>query len=373
MVTNGPIHITANGLTGYWSSPYGTTFQGGGIIDSNSFQRNDVPLTQSPFQYVMADFNGDGYPDFVVSSGTPGAMIITLFGRASTQYRYAFYPRTGTTIGSGMFLAVGDFNGDGLDDIATTSNNNSSVSILMNNAGQGFAAPVNFPLNAVPSNLTTADVDGDGKPDIIVTTSTGILGIYPNQTSSGVVSFGTRKDFSIGRNAGGTVVTDLNSDGKPDVAVANQTDNTISLFQNASSPGSIQLTLKATIQAGTGPVALGSADMDGDGKLDLIAANSSGNTVSVFNNLSSVAIYLLRLKTDFPVGVDGSSMSIADFDGDGKPDVAVASATYNSIAVIKNTTFNYITSFAPQVDFPRPAHPKIYRRSIWTAAENIRW
>ncbi len=134
---------------------------------------------------------------------------------------------------------------------------------------------------------------------------------------------------------------DLDGDGKPDLAVANYNSNTVSIFRNTASVGSITASSfanKVDFTTGINPYSVSISDLDGDGKADLAVANYGSNTVSVFRNTASVGSITassFASKVDFTTGTNPFSVSMGDLDGDGKPDLAVANEGSNTVSILR--------------------------------------
>jgi Ca2+-binding RTX toxin-like protein len=133
---------------------------------------------------------------------------------------------------------MGDFNGDGLSDLATANYNSSDVSILLNTTPTGagtptFATKVDFPTGANPRGVSIADINGDGKPDV-ATANSGSSGVSillnTTPTGAGTPTFAPQVPFPTGNGAASVSIDDINGDKKPDLAVANAISNTASIL-----------------------------------------------------------------------------------------------------------------------------------------------
>jgi hypothetical protein len=147
------------------------------------------------------------------------------------------------------------------------------------------------------------DLDGDGKPDLAVANNgSGTVSVYRNTTTSGSIgtgSFDAKVDFAMGTNPRSVAIGDFNGDGKPDLAVVNQSSNNVSVIRNKSTIGSIDFYAKVDFTTGTQPQSVAVGDLDGDGKPDLAVANQGSSNVSVIRNKSTSGSIDFYAKVDF--------------------------------------------------------------------------
>ena len=279
-------------------------------------------------EIAIADFDGDNKPDIAaVIRGVDGA------GNALGTDSVKVWLNNITTPPAAGFAALGnpfafalpawaepssiataDIDGDGAMDIVTANPDPSglgpgvsTVSVFRNISTTGtvnFATRLDLALSVAGRQVITADLDGDTKSDIIVSCtdygSVGNLSVFRNTATSGSIttsSFASRQDISVAPfiNPVGLAAGDFDADGKVDVAVgmlgiaALGTPNGLRIYNNTSVSGTISMvtTPALSLTPGTGPVGITMADVDGDKKLDVISANSTSNTISVFKSFGT--------------------------------------------------------------------------------------
>ena len=215
------------------------------------------------------------------------------------------------TGGQPAAVVAADVNGDGQLDLIVANSSDNTVSVLLNSTPLGastprFAPPQSFAVGNGPFAMAVADVNGDGLPDVIVTN-------FLDDTVSGAAEhhFPGRQhgqlrypaDFCHRPQPGLVTARDVNGDGRSDLIVANEGDNTLSVLLNTTTPGATKASFdgQQTFKTGTNPESVTAADLNGDGKADLIAANFSDNTLSVLleHHESGLQQGQLRRSADF--------------------------------------------------------------------------
>ena len=342
-----------NGSGGTVSVFLDTTAQG---ATTPSFAAK-VDLADIATLTVAGDLNGDGKPDLaVVVPGT--AVSVFLDTTASDATTPTFAPKVDFAAGQGAGnIAIADLNGDGEPDLAVVNacsnaqpSCSNAISVFLNTTATNattpsFAAKVDFPTapaNGYGASVAIADLNGDGKPDLAYSNgSANRVSVFLNTTPIGATtpSFASNVDFTTGTGTGTTAaIADLNGDGKPDLVVANGSSNTISVLLNTTSTGAAvpSFSAKVDFTTGTSPFQVAIGDFNGDGKPDLAVLDYGANTVSVFLNKTAVLATTpsFAAKVDFSTGASPFSSALGDFNGDGKPDLAVANFSSNTVSVL---------------------------------------
>ncbi len=305
---------------------------GGGSFHGLDFDTGAIMSTS----VAIGDLNGDGRPDLVTAnpdmSTAGGNAVSVLLGHGDGT----FEPRTiypaGTNAAS---VAIADLNGDGRPDIVAADSYPNTVSVLLGNGDGTFGPKTTFPAGYEPQCVAVADLNADGRMDLVLAdtganTVTVLLG-------NGDGTFGPGTDYTTGYDPYSVAIADLNGDGRPDLVAANGgsgTGNTVSVLLGN---GDGSFGPKTDFVTGSYPVSVTIGDIDADGWLDLVIANRGSNTVSV---LLGNGDGTFRAKRDYRTGATSPfSVAIADFNGDIRPDLAVVNSerTPGKVSVLFQT------------------------------------
>src|SRR5258708_4681106 len=248
--TYAPMTVTVNGLTAYANAPFVVTFPSPGIIDASSFlPKVDLATESNGYGLGIADLNNDGKSDLVVANYYNNLIVYQNQGSAGSLSTGSFAPYVDFKAGSELIgAAAGDLECDRNLGLLVISEGNPIISVFRN-AGAGgslnsnsFAQHIDYPARTQPSLVAIRDLDGDGRPEIIVTSFSGTVSVYRNASVPGTIdanSFASRTDFSSGSGSFALAVADLDGDGKAELVVGNFWDNTVSVFRNTCTMGNI--------------------------------------------------------------------------------------------------------------------------------------
>ena len=230
-------------------------------------------------------------------------------------------------------LATGDFNEDGLLDLAAAARTESFIGVLLNTQLMEhyvtFAAPIIATAPGAVTGVAAADFDRDGHLDLVYGDSTnGKVGLL---YGVGDGTFGFPSLINVQPGTTWVAAADFNGDSWPDAAVTNTSSGTASILFNN---GSGFLNVAQSLAVGVAPGAIVAAEIDGAPGIDLACTDQDGNGIAILTNDGSGAFILAQtLATDArPMGV-----AAGDFDGDGRTDLASANRDGKTITVFRQT------------------------------------
>jgi hypothetical protein len=373
--TYAPITETVGGLVACADTAFEPTFLGDGsnISPSSFAPRVDLAGGSGSYLTVIADLDGDGKPDLVVANGYDNN--ISLFRNISTNGPLtinSFAPRVDLpSIGGGVGgFTLADVDGDGKLDLVVSAYSDNQVLVYRNISTVGtltadsFAAPVAFNVGNYPVAVRVRDLDGDGRPDIAcVNYGDNTISILKNIGTAGSLttnSFAAQVVFATGPHPFDLVIADLDGDGKPDLAQVNYTPSFLSVFRNVSVQGVIDtnsFAARVDFPASGEGDSIIAGDVDGDGKVDLVAGWAGGSAIAVYRNLSNPGLLdtnSFAPEVDFPVPGWTRSVGLGDLNGDGKPDISLTCEVDSYMCVYQNlsTPGSFTnTSLAGRVDY----------------------
>jgi hypothetical protein len=343
-----------------------------GSLTTGSFDAPKIyNVGRGPNEVAIGDIDGDGKLDMVVCNIDDHTLSV--FRNNSAGDTLSF--ETSITLTTDMFpfdVAMKDLDGDGKPEIISANIAASTISVFRNASSTGninFASRINYSTPANPTKIAVGDLNSDGKPDLVVTSSSSAyqaLSIFPNISTTGSINFGTRQHLSSPGKLWGAVLSDIDLDGRLDVAaVTDSSSNLMVVYQNTSIDGSVSFNEPVAFERGNGYGFLTVGDLNGDGRPEVITANGTSNTLSIFRNTSTSGVLnagSFSSKVDYPTGIYPHTPAIGDFDNDGHADIAFVNngkveTPDNTLSIMRNEileVFNVIsialTSGNNQVD-----------------------
>ena len=302
---------------------------------SASLSRTDYPTGMNPSGLIASDFNGDRKIDLATANSADGTVSILLGNGDGT-----FTAQPPLAIGAGSApnsLTAGDFNADGILDLAVANFSANNVSIFLGNGDGTFKAPVTYSVANGPFFVITGDFNRDGILDLAVANQNGqsasiLLG-------NGDGTFQAHVDYAAGGTAAATVAAvalgDFDRDGKLDLAVTNPANDTVSVLRG-NGDGTFQAPVAySTGNAGDQPLAVSAVDLRGTGILDLAVTNVNAKTVAILlGNGDGTFQPRVTYSTTSSASMGPGAIITGDFNADGKVDLAITNESANTVSIL---------------------------------------
>ena len=263
---------------------------------------------------------------------------------AQVAFNLASSPGVGPNPNSGI---AADVNADGKPDLISANANAGTVSVLTNDGHGGFVPAATLTVGAGPLSVAAADLNGDGLLELLTANSTA--NTVSMLTNLGGAGFSAQRTYGVGGNPWSVIAADLSGNGRLDVISANGNGNSLTVLRSSGSDGVVTATAYAV---GSNPHSVIAADVNGDGKLDLISANTGGNTLSVLTNNGRGGFVLASSPV---VGTGPFCVTSGDVNRDGRLDLISVNYNSGTISVLINNanngflaTTNYVSGSQPR-------------------------
>jgi len=322
-----------------------TATLGGGTLGGLTWTNTQTPATEpAPQSIVVGDFNGDGIPD--IAAGSNGYVSI-LIGNGNGTFKAA---NNLAVPSNNQWMAAAAFVTGIPAGILTVSNSasptdNTQLILSDGSGGEIVGVPFSLPCGSA-SAVLTADFNGDGKPDFVAAcqvSGNSVLAIF---LGNGNGTFGAPTIIPTGDTILAIGAGNIRGNGKTDIAVVGvlsgtSSMQTITVYENDGS-GNFTGGPSETF-TGVSPTSMVVADFNGDGKSDLALVNSGGNNVTIMLSVGNGAF---TQAASPQTGSSPSSIAVGDFNGDGIPDLAVANSGDNTVTILQGNGDGTFTAAA---------------------------
>jgi hypothetical protein len=321
----------------------------------------EVAVGTGPFDLAAADFNRDGVLDLVVANADADSLSILIGTGTGTFSRTVDLART-SVLTSPRGVTVADVDGNGTLDVVVTEYNSNAVSAWLGDGSGAFADGGSFVGYAQhPQGVAVADLNHDGLQDLIAAydSSGGLAVLYRNPALG--FPYDAPKAVAGPHYLNVLTLGDFNRDGRTDVAAASTRDSRVAVFLGTASG----LTFSRAYTTGASPRGIATADLNGDGALDLITGNFGSSTVSVLlGSTSSPGTFAAAM--DVASNQGSRAVAVADFNGDGRLDVATGDQSVAFTTVLVNQTILKASAYAfTKVPLGTPSN-------TWSSGDDVR-
>jgi hypothetical protein len=332
------------GTVSFQDTSNGNFVLGTAPLGAPTYAENFIPATGSPFTTgnqptagASADFNGDGIPDLAIMNSVENAIAVFLgkgdgtFTPGNKIFQVGTTPCVLPDQPSNCALTAGDFNHDGNADLVATSGVDNTIIIELGH-GDGTFSPANgspITVGNFPQAVKIGDFNGDGLQDLAVANAKDNTISILLGNGDGTFTAASGSPIAVGSFPFFVAIADFDGNGTADIAASNQNDNTVSILLGNGDGTFTQASGSPIPNFKYNPGPIIPADFNGDGKVDLAVSNFTPSDPS--STLTSVNILLGNGDGTFTnapgspitVGVDAWALAAADFNQDGKTDLAV--------------------------------------------------
>lgn len=336
--------------------------------DSISFaSATTIDVQPNPTAVCARDLNGDGKPDLAITISAGGGSRLTTWTNTSTIGNISFqfegiYRISWNDYEYPQNCAINELDGDGFPDIAVVNDFPTFTVYSANHIINGklvMDGPMNFPKLGGSQSNALYDLDGDGKPEMITATANyNQVSVSKNTSLPGHLSFDPETVYPAANGSLLVAVGDVDGDGKPDIVVGNKSVGSpvlcsFSILRNTSTLNNLSFAQRIDIPTATPVETMAMSDVDGDGKPDVVITffHNSNDSISVYRNTSAPGAIAFAPRVNYLAGAQSMNAVIGDLNGDGKADIVVANLQSNDITILKNQLPSpkpAINSFSPQ-------------------------
>lgn len=341
-------HKTSN-LTGYSGTDFYLTFPGETTDAISVATRETFPSYDDKefFDLVIADLDEDGKNDIVTTKIDPTATDIIVYRNTTVGSTITFDDQPEFIGNPTVNITTGDVDGDGKLDLVMSRGGNSNrnqIFVLRNTSTVGtisFAPAKSYFLTTahLAKKIVIRDLDLDGKPEVVVSnTFNNEISIYKNSSTPGVINLSftpTLLTIAGATTTNGLAIGDLNNDGKPDLVISQFLDDDIYIVPNESVDGNLIFGDQKTLSliGNLNNVAL--ADLNFDGHLDILVVMPVQTKLAILKNNGTNDFSFATAET-LETGLNCWGMGLGDYTGNGKADVVVTASSGNTFAFFKN-------------------------------------
>lgn len=285
--------------------------------------RVEYPAGTGPFSLTALDWNGDGNLDLLAPNRDSGDLTIFLGREDGT-----FVRQTASLPGGNCPIQVegADFNRDGKGDLVVVNHLCHTLSLFMGDGVGGYSSRMTYQVAPEPRSVTVGLFNDDLNPDLaIVHRQSGTLSLYFGQ---GDGSFAPPVDYPAGGSASDIAAGDFDRDGHPDLVVVSTGTSTLTLYRNLRGGQFLRVNDQVV---GTGSSTLEVVDLDRDGHLDLAVVDVAQDLVHILRGQGN---FLFDTARSYPVGRRPFDIESADINGDGFSDLAVTHQEENDLLIL---------------------------------------
>ncbi|MEQ9425955.1 MAG: FG-GAP-like repeat-containing protein [Cyclobacteriaceae bacterium] len=357
---------TSTGLSGksserFFLSHNGTEFKVEDLGAQQQFPPDQINQDIGPFDLSLADLDDDGKLDVVrtnVGDTKFNTYLNTSSGSTISMTKNNIVPDPAPGFQT-QNLETGDLNGDGKLDLVIVRNNGDRFLVYQNSSSTGsisltspqtFIIPKKGENFRFPRRVRIGDLDGDGKPEVLVGQNTdSLVYIYQNQSTSNISLNETPFEIAVNSNSGftGLDLIDFDKDGLIDILLSEVNGQNVFVIKNTSSPGSLSFGEPQDIRIVNGAIVnVAGGDVNGDGLVDIVGTDfGAQKRLFILLNQSSDGVISFSEPELVSVSANPWGLDFGDLDGNGKLDIVVAFNQSNFLNVLINTSTGATPTF----------------------------